>query len=231
MNKEIDGKALQIFPYMVFIMVVSILFGMLSPVIRLLTSGNVTDFNLYFMNASLFMMCYFLIYISILWIFSCLYSLMDISRAFSMSCTMTACYILSELVAYVLKWLDGVLHSPRYLQSLLYIVRASPTFFIMLMFAYFMEGAAEQYKEMGRKKKYDFFKKLLVLWNIAFVTQMILNLTVNLFSYANADISILLGIFACAIYLYNMVVMIIMYINVKGFCFDFYLYSYNNRVR
>ena len=229
MKNTIDVKALRIFPYMILVMIISIMLAMLSPLIRMLTSGDVAAFNLNFMNADLFMMCYFLIYISILWVFSCLYSLMGVSKWFSLSCTMTAGYIMSEIVSYVVKWIAETLGRPQGLMILWYFTRIMPTLFIMCMFSYFMYGAAEKYKEMGKEKRCVFMKKLIFYWIAAFITQVFLTIMVNLY-VSNDRAPFIYCFLACCVYLYNFSVMIVMFINVRRFCYDFYLYSYNKGI-
>lgn len=230
MKDKFDERTIRVFPYTIFIMLFVIMISMMAPMIRLIMGGNINDANLYQMNTNLYMICYMIVYLAIVWIFSCLYHLSYMTKWFNYSCNMTAYYIIAEAVNFFMNWLCNALGNPGYLVIIGYIIRLIPTTFIMLLFAFVMRGASELYEEMGRKKAAVFCRTLIVYWVAAFASQILLNFVIQTES-GQEEVSVIYIILISTIYIYTGVVMILSYVNIKRFCYEYYLYSYNNRIR
>lgn len=228
MNRN-DEITLRFFPYMIFAMFVSIMISMLVPIVRIFTMGGMDDIDMYHMNDNLYMMCYFIIYFSVVWIFSCLYHMSNISKWFNYGCIMMIAFIISESASYFMKWIDNLMGDPKIVHVIMYIVRFAPTISIMLMITFIIHGASVLYVQMGKKKDGIFCKKLVVFWVAAFATQILLNIVLKI-DDRNEQVSILGMIFTGIVYIYNFVIMIVMYITIKKFCYDYYIYSYNSRL-
>lgn len=210
-------------------MIVAIMISMLSPLVNILTSGNKTDINMYQMNDTLYMLCYFIIYMAIIGILSCLYHMSIISVWFGIACNLTGCYIIAEAIYFVSKWLVNFFPDSKLLEVLVFLVSLIPAIFYMLIIVYVLKGAAIQYKEMGKKKEKVACKKLAVYWIAAFTIQVLLNIIIQI-QPDNAQVPLLYGIFVGLVYLYTVIIMILLYMKIKQFCYDMYLYTYNGRL-
>ncbi|MBO4863685.1 MAG: hypothetical protein J5517_04930 [Eubacterium sp.] len=230
MQEKFDERTLRVFPYVIFVMLISLMISMISPIISLMVGGNTSDANLYQMNDSLYMTCYVIAYLAIVWMLSCLYHLSPMTKWFNFSYYMTLAYIISESVCYVLKWTTNVFGRYAFIRIFYFISRFVPTICVMLMLAYILHGISDIYEEMEKKAKCIFIRKLEVFWIAAFVAQIILNIIIST-GISTEEYSLVYSTLTIGIYIYNSVVMIILYINVKCFCYEYYLYSYNTMTR
>ena len=228
MKEKLDYKTLRLFPYVIFAMIVAIMISMLSPLIQMFISGDVDEAAMYQMNDSLFMLCYFFTYMAIIGILSCLYHLSIINRWFGVSCNMTAAYIIAEAFVYVMKWISEFEGMPEWFEIILLFSKMVPTACLLMMLIFSLRGAADAYEEMGKKSKRLGCLRTEVYIIAAFASQIMLNVVISL-ENGTENLSVFAVIFISIVYIFNVAIMIIMYVRVKNFSYDYYIYSYNNQ--
>ena len=229
MNEKLDLKTLRLFPYVIFIMIIAIMISMISPLIKLFTVGSLSDANMYRMNTTIYMMCYFFLYMAIIGILSCLYHMSMISKWFGIACNLTGAYIIAEAAYFVAKWIAGFYPDSNVFEVVVFFVGLIPSIAYMLIIVFVLTGAAFKYKELGKKNKKIACKKMIVYWISAFVIQVFLNIIIQV-QPDDTKVSIGYVIFVGAVFLYSIIVMIASYIRIKQFCYDLYLYTYNGRI-
>lgn len=229
MKEKIDFQTLRLLPYVIFSTVFCIIISMLFPIIQLFLTRSPDDVAMYEMNTSLYMLCYFFIFMSIVGILSCLYHLSMINKWFAASCNMTGAYIIAEAVVYVMKWISSFDGIPKGFDIALMIVRVIPTLSLMMMLALILHGASVVYEELGKKKKRLSCLRTVVYLVAAFSTQIMLNIFMN--TEKNTDkSSLVLNVITVIIYVFNIAVMAVLYIRVKTFSYDYYIHSYNSQL-
>ncbi len=226
MKEKIDPQTLRLFPYVIFALIFSIMLSMLSPLMELIKGDDMGDVTMYQMNTTLYMLCYFIIYLSIVGILSCLYHMTLITKWFGVACNLTGAFIISEAVVFIMKWISTLNGIPEVFELVSFFVRLIPTLLLMMIIVYVLHGAAATYKEMGKKKKGEACLKVEVYWIAAFAIQIILNIIIHI-DPETTKVTLFYEIFVSVIYLYNVVVMTLLYIKIKGFCYDYYIYSHN----
>ena len=229
MNEKLDLKTLRLFPYVIFLMIVAIMIGMLSPLIKMLTVGSLADTSMYRMNNTIYMMCFFFLYLATIGILSCLYHMSMISKWFGIACNLSGAFIISEAAYFVAKWMASLYPESNFVEVLLFLVSMIPSISYMLIIVFVLVGAAYKYKELGKKNKKVACKKMVVYWISSFVIQILVNIIIQL---EPDDTKVPLGfaIFIGLVFLYSIIVMISSYIRIKQFCYDLYLYTYNGRI-
>ncbi len=226
MKEKIDPQTLRLFPYVIFALIFSIMLSMLSPLIKLIKADYVGDVTMYQMNATLYMLCYFIIYLAIVGILSCLYHMSLISKWFGVACNLTGGYIISMAVVFIMKWVSTLRGIPESFELISFFVSLIPTLLLMMIIVYVLHGAAVTYMEMEKKKKSKSCLTVEVYWIAAFVIQILLDIIIHIDHESNR-VTLFYEIIVIIIYLYSLVVMTWMYIKIKEFCYDYYIYSHN----
>jgi hypothetical protein len=182
--------------------------------------------SVYELNTSIDMMCNFFMCASIIGILSCLYHMSMISRKFGVACNMAGGYIIAEALVFVLIWIGNLKMVPDAFDAVVISARLFPTLFIILMITSVLRGAADFYREDNKKKAVE-CDKAVVYWIAAFIIQMLLSIILTI----EADplrASIAFQVLVIAVYLYNIVIMLLTYRKIKIFCYNYYLYSHNS---
>ena len=229
MKEKLDYKTLRLFPYVIFSMLFAIMISMLSPLAMLFMTHRFNDTSMYQMNNSLFMLCYLFTYLSIVGILSCLYHMTMITKWFGAACNILGGYIIAQAVVYVLKWIGTFKGIPDGYKYFMLIMKLIPTACLMMMIVFVLHGAAEVYGEIDKKKSRIACLKLEVHMIAAFATQMMLNIILSV-EPSSTKFTIFYGVLIGIIYLFNISMMFIFYMRIKLFCYDYYLYSYNNQL-
>ena len=227
MKDNIDLKVLRALPYAVFGMFIAIMFSMASLIIRIITSGSVSDSSLYQMDSNVYMICYFIMFVAVVLIMSFLYEMTNMSKWFGYACTSTLLFILSETIDFVARWAVRYLNNYMIKMTIVIITEIIPSMCIVLLVMFILQGIIEIYLIMDKPKLAKKCRKFRKFCLIAFALQVILS---GFASRTNTDYGVFLAfiITAGAIYIYNFVIIFLLYGKIKRFCYDFYLYSYNS---
>lgn len=229
MKEKIDLKTLRLFPYVIFTMLLILCIIMMVPLFKIFMADDFHDVNMSQMNDSLYMMCYFFLYMAIVGILSCLYHLSLISRKFGISCNLAGAYVIVQAISYIITWIFNLPGFSKAYVLIIFLARLLPNTLLMLMILFVLIGIAEIYKEQEKKKESLRCVKLEVYLIGAFAVQMAMTVYINIVP-EDIKISIFFGILALAFYIYNIVVMVILYTRIKKFCYDYYIYSYNSGI-
>ena len=227
MKDNIDLKVLRILPYAVFTMFISIMFSMAGLIVRIITSGSVSDSALYQMDSNIYMICYFIMYVAVVLIMSFLYEMSNISKWFGYACTTTLVFILSETVDFVVRWAVRYIDNYMIKMALVVISEIIPSLCIVFLVIFILHGMIELYMLMDKEKKALKCKRFRVYCIIAFAFQILLSALASA-SNQNNRIFIFFIVTAGAIYIFNLIIIYFLYGRIKTFCYDFYLYSYNS---
>ena len=227
MKEKIDPKTLQLFPNVIFSLFIAIIIYMLTPMMKIYLLDFAEEASVYEINSSIDMLCNFFMCASIVGILSCLYHMAIISKKFGAACNMAGGYIIAEAAVFVLMWIGNFKGIPAGFAAVVIAARLFPTLFIILMITSVLRGAAEFYREDEKKKAEASCKKAIVYWIAAFIIQMLLSILLTI-EEDPLRASIVFQVIVIAVYIYNIVIMLLTYKRIKTFCYNYYLYSHNS---
>ena len=225
--EKVDFKILRAFPYALFTMFMSIMLSMAGLLIEIALSGSVADTSLYQMNSNVSMICYFFMYVSIVLLMCFLYEMYRISKWFNYACIMTKYFILSETMDFVTRWAVRYVNNVYIKTPLVVITEIIPSLCILLLLIFIMEGIVEIYKKMDKEKKAEKCIKFRKFCIMAFILQILLSAAVGI-SASMSEIYWLFIALAVVAYLFNLTIIILLYVMVKEFSYNYYMYSYNS---
>ncbi len=227
--EKADYKTLRAFPYTVFAVLAATLFIMVSFALYsvLLVNGEVTFYQL---TNGAYIVCYFLRYLSIVACFVCLYRLADLSKWINLACILCVCYMISELLSRVSKWLANVFKGSASVNLIALFINIIPTLFVMMVIVFMLNGICDIYKDMGKEKEGKSYRRIKPYWVMAEFIQMIISAVLTPLAYSLADSVALLpvGVVIIVCELLYVIVSLLIYLKVKGFCYEYYMYSYNS---
>ena len=227
MKDYIDFKVLRTLPYAVFTMFIAIMFSMAGLIVRIITSGSVSDSALYQMDSNIYMICYFIMYVAVVLIMSFLYEMNNISRWFSYACTMTVLFILSETVDFVVRWAVRYINVYSVKMTMVIITEIVPSLCIVFLVLFILQGITELYISMENERQAKKCRRFRIFCLVAFALQMLLSGLASASSQTDA-IFVFFLVTAGIIYIYNFIIIFLLYGRIKRFCYDLYLYSYNS---
>ena len=127
-----------------------------------------------------------------------------------------------------MKWISEFEGIPKWFDIILLFSKMVPTACLLMMLIFTLRGAADAYEEMGKKSKRLGCLRTEVYIIAAFASQIMLNVVISL-ENGTENLSVFAVIFISIVYIFNVAIMIIMYVRVKNFSYDYYIYSYNNQ--
>ncbi len=226
MNESLDLKVLQALPYAIFTMFISIMFSMASLIVKILTSGSISDSTLYQMDSNVYMICYFIMYVSVVLLMTFLYEMSNLSKWFNYACTTTVLFILSETADFVARWGVKYLGRKTLEMGIVIVTEIIPSLCIVFLIMFILQGTIDLYNMMDKEKRAQKCRQFRKFCLIAFALQMILSgLASN--SSKESEFFVLFIVAAAIIYLYNLIIIFLLYGSLKQFCYDLYMFSYN----
>ena len=227
MKENVDLIVLRALPYSVFTMFVAIMLSMASLLIRIINSGKVSDSSIYQMDSNVYMICYFIMFVAIVLTMSFLYEISGISKWFYYSCTMSVVFALAEAINFVTRWAVRYINNNIIKLSLVVITEIIPSLCIVFMILFMINGIVLFYKGISKNAYIKKYKIFTILCIFAFVLQMLLSGMASETMKGGYSL-VLFTVVAGVIYIYNAVVIYMLYQKIKRFCYDLYIHIYNS---
>ncbi len=214
-------------PYLFMILLLANGLSMLSSIIIILTNEITVNVDVDELNTSFTLLCFLIMYLGVTGVLGCLYHLSMVSKKFSIACNLMGGYILADVLVYLLKWVMDLPGVPNSFIIVVFIARILPAAFMMLAVFFVLYGQADIYKEMGKKKESVTCFKLIVFWIAAFAVRVMLDTI--LFAVGDpSSMALIYDIITIIVSIMYIGVMVVTYILIKRFCYNYYLYSYNS---
>ena len=138
--------------------------------------------------------------------------------------------MISELLSRVSKWLANVFKGSASVNLIALFINIIPTLFVMMVIVFMLNGICDIYKDMGKEKEGKSYRRIKPYWVMAEFIQMIISAVLTPLAYSLADSVALLpvGVVIIVCELLYVIVSLLIYLKVKGFCYEYYMYSYNS---
>ena len=225
--KDTSVSVYRIFPFVVCIRFLSIVVSMLSFMIKAVSGTPFSVYDYQF-NDRLYMLCFLFTYIALVGIMSCLYQIRDVNHEMNAAYITSFVYIITEAVVFVLAWLGDVFSENTFVRLFVYICKIFPTACLLLVIAFVLMGITHHSHDQRKDKLCVKTRNLVIYWISSFATQIVINIFFHLTTIRKSA-PILFALFSIGVFLYNLVIIVMVYKRITEFSMEYYIYQYNKQ--
>ena len=230
MLDKFDYKSIRIFPYTIGIALFSILVSVLAFDCSAALNDVIIDGGFYDVTNKTFMVARAVEYVSIAGIFFCLYQFIEIDKWFRCAYISFVFFFFSEMFKPVLQWLADTIKEEYVIPVVINIFTIVPEICILAGLYFILLSVSFVYKKIDMKNMADKCDKVNKLWLFAQVQFGIVGLLlVSFLSISNGIVKIIVSAFMVVATFVFVLSIVRVLKTVFEFCFQIYLYNYNNR--
>jgi hypothetical protein len=219
MNDKLDLRSTRALPYFMIAVTIAIVFEMIGILFNIMTD----DFML---------VAEYFIFSFIVGLYFCSYRLSARFKWMQYASVMFMCYVLISVFDNIFLWVYQLTDSFTPLFVISEIFSSVPDIFLILGIGFLIKCVVEEYKAMGMKKESDKSSKLLRLWIIAQVADMIvIDMMLDINNVLGHHTSNTTYIIVVATAILYTVTLVWICICIRKFSYDVYMDYYNKRSR
>ncbi len=141
-------------------------------------------------------------------------------------------FVITSIFDNVAQWLYRLFDGYRPFMALSYLFGTVPDTCVLLAVAFILRCMYGEYKAMDMPDKSVTCDKILRLWIIAEIAQiLIIDVMLQVHRLMGGPFTLMADIVVYITGLFYFVTAVAVYIVIRGFCYDYYMFAYNNRGR